>query len=250
MQDRYAGDVGDFGKFGLLRALSATGLSVGVNWYYTLPPASERNASGSFKHNDGMHGVPPALAGCDQALADALGAIASSPTRSVLALMEKDLVPGARYFAELVPRATRELWHHRATDQLSGCDVVFLDPDNGLLAPSVREGSPASVKYVLDREVTAYLERGQSVVLYHHRPRRQAREHLTELVGRLVTAGADPSLVSALTFPKGTVRDYLILPASSEHVSPLERARSSLLQGSWGQAGLCRDDLSSLRETR
>ena len=41
MQDRYAGDIGDFGKFGLLRALSSAGLSIGVNWYRTIPSASE-----------------------------------------------------------------------------------------------------------------------------------------------------------------------------------------------------------------
>ena len=30
MQDRYAGDVGDYGKFALLRAMEAQGLTVGV----------------------------------------------------------------------------------------------------------------------------------------------------------------------------------------------------------------------------
>ena len=33
MQNRYAGDIGDFGKLGLLRTLYAAGFSVGVNWY-------------------------------------------------------------------------------------------------------------------------------------------------------------------------------------------------------------------------
>lgn len=33
MQDRYVGDIGDFGKYGLLRALCAHDLSLGVVWY-------------------------------------------------------------------------------------------------------------------------------------------------------------------------------------------------------------------------
>ena len=33
MQDRYAGDVGDFGKLGMLRCMEASGLKVGINWY-------------------------------------------------------------------------------------------------------------------------------------------------------------------------------------------------------------------------
>lgn len=32
MQDRYTGDVGDFGKLGMLRLIEKSGLSVGVNW--------------------------------------------------------------------------------------------------------------------------------------------------------------------------------------------------------------------------
>ena len=31
MQDRYTGDIGDYGKLGMLRCLKATGLLVGVN---------------------------------------------------------------------------------------------------------------------------------------------------------------------------------------------------------------------------
>jgi hypothetical protein len=33
MQDRYAGDVGDFGKLGMLRKIAYSGLKIGVNWY-------------------------------------------------------------------------------------------------------------------------------------------------------------------------------------------------------------------------
>ena len=33
MQDRYAGDIGDFGKYGLLRALCGEALRLGVLWY-------------------------------------------------------------------------------------------------------------------------------------------------------------------------------------------------------------------------
>ena len=33
MQNRYAGDVGDFGKIGLLRQIKRSELDIGVNWY-------------------------------------------------------------------------------------------------------------------------------------------------------------------------------------------------------------------------
>jgi hypothetical protein len=56
MQDRYAGDVGDFGKFGLLRHLCGTTatdtepyLKPGVIWYKTTPgPAEQTKPDGEF----------------------------------------------------------------------------------------------------------------------------------------------------------------------------------------------------------
>ena len=48
MQNKYAGDIGDFGKFGLLRyLLKGTDLSLAVNWY--LFP-DENNNDGKHTH--------------------------------------------------------------------------------------------------------------------------------------------------------------------------------------------------------
>ena len=52
MQNRYAGDIGDYGKLGLLRSLSRTGLRIGVNWYLT--PDEDRNG-------DGRHSPPDSV---------------------------------------------------------------------------------------------------------------------------------------------------------------------------------------------
>ena len=46
MQNRYVGDVGDFGKFGMLRCMENSGLSIGVNWYLV----EDEN-----HNNDGKH---------------------------------------------------------------------------------------------------------------------------------------------------------------------------------------------------
>ena len=42
MQNRYTGDIGDFGKLGLLRVLQESGLTIGVNWY--LVPDENHNS--------------------------------------------------------------------------------------------------------------------------------------------------------------------------------------------------------------
>ncbi len=50
MQDRYAGDIGDFGKFVLLRAIANQNLPLGVNWYLARPGSHEiHKDDGNFR---------------------------------------------------------------------------------------------------------------------------------------------------------------------------------------------------------
>ena len=35
MKNQYVGDIGDYGKYGLLRFLANKGIKIGVNWYLT-----------------------------------------------------------------------------------------------------------------------------------------------------------------------------------------------------------------------
>ena len=46
MQNRYTGDIGDFGKLGLLRQISEAEFSIGVNWYLT--PDESHNGEAKF----------------------------------------------------------------------------------------------------------------------------------------------------------------------------------------------------------
>ena len=137
MQDRYVGDIGDFGKIGLLKVLQAQGLSIGVNWYRVEPMDTERKADGSYKQEDGKYLIPEKLQACDTSLAEKLTKIAKSDHRSIRSLEQGDFIPSARYFSEPVTVAGREEWHKKALDLLKGLDIVFLDPDNGMLVKSV-----------------------------------------------------------------------------------------------------------------
>ena len=35
MKNQYVGDIGDYGKYGLLRFLASNGIKIGVNWFLT-----------------------------------------------------------------------------------------------------------------------------------------------------------------------------------------------------------------------
>lgn len=239
MQDRYAGDIGDFGKFGLLSALEKTGFRIGINWYKVIPPSSEYRKDGSFKSADGRHRIKEKYYSCDETLAKKLYAISESDSRSIDALENATLLKNPVYFHDTVPVDRREQWHRKALNVLTDCNLVFLDPDNGLLVKSVKEGSPKSVKYVFDRELSEYIKRGKSVVLYNHRPRKQWDQYFAEMSERLNAVSMGKPFM-AITFPKGSVRDYFLIPANDEHSKQMKTALTELVSGLWGQLGLCK----------
>lgn len=233
MQDRYAGDIGDYGKFAMLKALASEGLSVGVNWYLVETPRQEASV------NDGQKLIPERLASCDPALAATLLAISQGQARSVRALEQADLIPRASYFSEPVPVDNRSAWHERALAALAGADVVFLDPDNGLLVKSVGRRSARTPKYVLYEEAADYVARGQSVVVYNHRSRKQPNVYFGEICAKLAEAVPQANDMLAITFPRGSVRDYFAVCASPRHAEAIRRAFRGLADGAWGKAGMC-----------
>ena len=171
MQNRYTGDIGDFGKLGLLRVLQEAGFSIGVNWYLT--PNEEHN-------QDGKHINYEDLRFCDEALWAELQQIVDSGNRKVAALQKKRILK-AEFYAEPLDfkgkkkaerKQIREIWHQDALEALSGVDLVFVDPDNGLIVPSAEE-KPKENKYVLTKELGDYYKQGSSVIYYQHKARRQ-----------------------------------------------------------------------------
>ena len=167
MQDCYVGDIGDYGKFALLREMHRQGLSIGINWYKT-------DAITSEKQNDGKYCIPDRLTVYDTDLSTRLKKIfysQDSIVRSIKALEAEQLIGGALYYSDCVPVGHREKWHQHALSALSGSDLVFLDPDNGMIVSSAEKDKQKQRKYVLDAEFKDYLCTGHSVVIYQHRPR-------------------------------------------------------------------------------
>lgn len=120
MQDRYAGDIGDYGKIGLLKCLQAHGFNIGVNWYRVPELDIEKNKDGTFKQNDGKFPISNELTKCDLALAEALTRIAQGE-RSVTAIQNAELIPGAVYYDEYLTVARRNEWHEKAVKLFSVC---------------------------------------------------------------------------------------------------------------------------------
>lgn len=243
MQDRYAGDIGDYGKIGLLKALRAQGLLVGVNWYRVDILDAEKKADGSFKQKDGKHLIPEKFKDCDLELANKLTAIATSIGRSINAIEKADLIPDAVYFYEPVNIKDRTGWFARSLDALEGADVVFLDPDNGFQVDSVGINSTKSVKYVLYDEVGKLIANQKSVLVYSHRCRKQKDVYFDGICGKLQDSTGIPAEdILKITFPRYSVRDYFAIPVSADHREKIGTAFREMTEGIWGHMGMCRID--------
>lgn len=241
MQDRYAGDIGDYGKIGLLKAFCSHGMSVAINWYFVDSVETEKKSNGTFKQEDGKYLIPERMKICDPKLAEMLTGIARSAERSVKLLEQAEFVPDAIYFNEPISVADRLGWHKRALDKLAEASLVFADPDNGMLVKSVGRNSLRSVKYMFYDEVRDYVERGQSVLIYSHRSRMLQEQYFHEICSKLQEAtGIAEKDIWKITFPKYSVRDYLAVPASDEHRKKIESVFTFMEQGVWGKTGMCR----------
>ena len=254
MQDRYVGDLGDFGKYGLLKALcstsvsaSGTNLSLGVVWY--LVPDEGHNDDGKFV----QYLVPSArnqelFRICDPPLYDVLGGIVRSGQRSVASVKELDVLPpGTKYYdtpltfdglsgsgAGLRRRRAelRSSWLEGALEYTALCDLVFMDPDNGF---EVKVGTYQNrgPKYTFFDELIPFCDRGQSLVVYHHMSRQgsstqQVRERLAQIVDRL---GRE---AFALLYHRGSARAFFVVPIE-EHKEALRSRADEFLDSPWSR---------------
>jgi hypothetical protein len=216
MQDRYAGDVGDFLKLGLLRSVAShlgNTVRLGICWYLT-PDESHNNDGRHISYLKSTSSHATSLRDCDSRLYDGLRRLIISGNRTVVRLRRSASLPQGTlvYDRMLSPGLTsdsREEWHRNALAYLSKANLVFLDPDNGLAdAPSAR----LAHKYVLSHEVRDYFLSGKIVIMYHHADRsagganvqvQRLAHHLQEITGSLP--------VGALIGRRGSCRYFLVL---------------------------------------
>ena len=251
MQDRYVGDVGDFGKYGLLRALCRSesaqdpALKLGVVWYLT--PDETHNNDG--RHIGYLNPTPKNLKAfrrCDPELYDMLGGIVQNDQRQVSAIRDRGVLPnGTEYFDRMLDLSTerfhrnpvartraRAKWCQDALQATKGCDVVFVDPDNGIGSTS-QVRSPTGAKYVSLDELIPYLSRGQTLVIYHHLNRRAPADHqIRSLCGVLRAAYGYCRLYEAMRFYRGSARVFFMLSQGSQSAH-LERRLKRFLTTVW-----------------
>ncbi len=228
MKHQYFGDINDYRKYGLLRALAeASGLPLGVYWLLT---ADDQRTDGEFRQ---YLEQPSRWRKHDPGLYDRLQKLREpGVARSVDHAETWELLPGARYFADLLEDGLdqRRDYFRRSWEALAGCPLLFFDPDNGLEVQSVRRGSRGSCKYVYWAEVKEAYRRGHSMVIYQHWPRAERQGYTSRLVEE---CRARLGGVVVDTF--ATAHVLFLLAARPEHAAGFERAHHLILERWAGQ---------------
>ena len=231
MQNRYTGDIGDFGKIGLLRKIQASGLSVGINWY--LVPDEIHNSDG--RHVQYLE--KENYRQCDELLWLELKNIVDSGKRGVSALQNPRILK-AKYYSEPLDLSgkskperalTREVWHKKALCTLCGLDIVFFDPDNGLIVPSA-SGTNKENKFVKPNELLDFFQQGSSIIYYQHKARRPdsfySNQHLQ------LAKSFKGSCIFGLKFKKTSQRYYFFIVQPSHREAVFE-AINKMLSSPW-----------------
>ena len=264
MQNRYVADIGDFGKFGLLRALMGITdpddgpcLSLGVVWYR---PSKEAGPSGDGSKRSYLEpSKRPLYEACDPELFGSLQEI--SDTNRDLREIEDSGILGheqtafynaaiavpERHWSREKREAQRSEWFKGALEHVAGKEIVFLDPDNGLAPRSVPIRLKGATKYTYPQEEIALLraiETKPVIVIYHHLGRsfegqpadhpKQTHQWATKLWDELDLA-EEPEV---LWYRRGTARAYFVLHASDDDRTSVIRDRLQRFRsGLWFENG-------------
>jgi hypothetical protein len=251
MQDRYVADVGDFGKYGLLRCLTGITcvseegkLKLGVIWYLT--PSCLGNV------NDGRHlgylDKKKKFKDCDESLFDALEKIRGEITtldngnrvrlpnlmrtevnhcrvqKPALERVQDAGFLGTELFFDepLCASIDRAKWWENTRESLKDkCDLVFMDPDNGLRVHYednnvrfIKEDPSPSPKHVYIEEIKGVItNKSTSLVFYHHLGRHGGKhdQQINKIANCLKAEFSDEVSIFCIRYRRGSGRAFFIL---------------------------------------
>ncbi len=200
MKEQYLGDVKDYGKFRLLKLLcETTGLRLGVNWYLTVNDSSKQGNHGTIQNcKDSLYSTVAGLKKPNATAADVMYSnILPENTVYYNSLLE--------YSTQPVNKTRRYNWHQAALKVLDNCNIIFLDPDTGIIANEYHDERGVAkdnffrpneqrdgTRYVSITEIKNYLANGKSLVLFQYGIRvggidaqlHTVNQKLTQFIGR------------------------------------------------------------------
>ena len=244
MNDAFVGDIGDYGKYGLLRVLTRkTHFQLGVVWMRTA----------TIKEFEYLE--RDELVNCDPELYQALQPLVYSGAQTIAGLEASDALPtDTIYFNKLLDfrgtpangkKAIRREWFKEAMDRLETAKLVFIDPDNGLESPLKKRRTVEGPRNVRYDELKPFHHRGQSLIVYQHADRGKGgieetiRRRASDLLRELKCKS-----IWALRWHRVQSRVYFLIPTLDHHET-IEKAIDSFRKTEW-----CTGDHFTVQEIR
>jgi hypothetical protein len=185
VKDQYVGDISDFEKYAILRALGfEADLPLAVCWMLTAPDKTgEGGRIDYLEERERYRHLDPHVF-------DGLEAIVASGERNVAAVERNGILERARFFSRPLADhlASRSVYFREVWSALEERSLVFFDPDIGLPGRTVRKGRTRSSMYVFDDELREGFARGHSLVIFDHWKRVQRLPYLRDAFARLRAA--------------------------------------------------------------
>jgi hypothetical protein len=246
MRHEYAGDIGDYVKYALLRAICAAmpQIRLGVVWYLT--DHTEHGNDGRLRPHltgSGWEALDPQLLTELRQLSTLPGGITlegiqQSTVLPVGTVFVSEPMPEPRVPASARPQA-RAAWFDRTVQAVAQCDLVFLDPDNGLEVTSVPAKAPRAGKYATASEVAALLSARAGVILYQHGARTTWPVQRDRVLSRLADAHNGALAVRTLRLrAQGGGRSFLCLSTRPDQARAYDTAFAALTTrvATWGRS--------------
>lgn len=252
------GDVGDFGKYGLLRRITGLTLAsdpssvppmrLGIHWYLTPDGSGPDGRHIGYLHNRYEYRA------CDIDLYDKMQELVFTRNeRSVSAIERSNLLPAhTTFFSDVLTYedlawqgpetkferlSRRSAWTNKAIETLAEAEVIFLDPDNGVRHDSGEKHKNMAPKYAFEDEIDSFLERGQTVIVYQHlgRPIGGINAFLIETMKRLDgnSLGKLSRPSCCCLFKRFGNRAFIIMPVGIVGEQVVARAEALLRDLSW-----------------
>ena len=237
MKNQYVGDIGDYGKYSLLRFVALHGIRVGVNWYLT-----DNDASSDGKFTDFLK--KEAERDFDPYVYDELKIIVEMYDRSkrtVQMIQDANLIPEALYYDKKIDsdgispmkRAWNRLhWFDHSKSALDDADLIFADPDNGITYRKTSRNKGCE-KYILPEEIALYYYSGKDVVFYCHKGRRTT--DAWERVILQIKENICDAKLFMLTFHRGTQRSYIFVVHPEQAIKYDSLLKEFITTTEWGK---------------
>lgn len=232
MQDKYVGDVGDFGKYTLLNELcknSKRGIKLGINWYRAKGDESDKinKEPTGYKYIRNGYKNAQKYKDCSEELYFKLKHLVMrngkiNERRNIEMIEGSEILPKETiFYSSCLPDSLevsladreekRKEWFECSISRLKNTAIIFLDPDTGIQPnPDMRKKDKDAIHYVFKDEIEQYYRLGKSLIIYNHKDRKSPRDYNQKILNSMSFI-KDSNDIKAIRFRRFSVRDYIFL---------------------------------------